>query len=256
MQKNIALVIHDVAPQTLAPCRKLVELIESVAGAVPLTLLIVPHYHGNTRMDRDLEWRAWVEKRVAQGDELALHGYFHWDDGPPALTPRQWFARRMLTDNEAEFSALTAAVARQRIASGLQLFADCGWNACGFVPPAWQLGRAAAGVLQEFSFAYTTTRTQLVRLGRPVIGSRGTWRSPALSFSVRTKLRRWCSQFYADRWCMHSTHEPFVRMALHPADAHHAELLETWKRVLRRLLDARQVVTKGHWMQRQVAQLI
>lgn len=250
MRNSVALVIHDVAPATLAQCRKLIGLIESVvgAGAVPLTLLIVPHYHGNIRMDRDPAWRAWIEERAAKGDELALHGYFHTDDGPPAVTPREWFARRVLTDGEAEFSALSAAVAQCRIEHGLQLFASCGWSACGFVPPAWQLGQAAGTVLRAFALAYTTTRTQLIR-----IGSQDAWHSPALSLSGRSELRRRCSRLYANRWCVQYRCEPFVRLALHPADAHHPELLQTWVVVLQRVLADRNLVTKEGWLQRQLA---
>ena len=53
------------------------------AGAPPLSLLVVPHYH--YRAPHAGAIRAFLramEARLARGDELVLHGCFHVDDAP------------------------------------------------------------------------------------------------------------------------------------------------------------------------------
>ena len=68
--------IHDVAPATWTDCLRLVEAVRAVAD-VPLTWLVVPHYH--FRPEQSLAMEACLNVALERGDELALHGYSHLD---------------------------------------------------------------------------------------------------------------------------------------------------------------------------------
>ena len=242
MQRCVAISIHDVAPATQALCSELVELVQSLAPGAPLTLLVVPDYHRRGQIDRAQVFRRWIDKRVERGDELALHGFWHVDDAPPPRSIGGWFARRVLTAGEGEFAALEASEARRRLEAGCEAFRRCGWQPAGFVPPAWQISKAATQVLTEFPFAYVTDHTHVERLS-----DRRSFRSVALSASTRNAWRRWTSQQWMDVCSRLYRDAPLLRVALHPADAHHDAIIHALSKTLGALLGERRAVTKGEW---------
>ena len=146
--------IHDVAPATWSDCLRLVQAVRAVAD-IPLTWLVVPHYHFRPEQSPGME--ACLNVALERGDELALHGYSHLDTeaGGGGLSAR--FLRNVYTRREGEFAALTEAEARRRLELGLEWFAARGWTPSGFVPPAWLLGEGAWRALRDAPFAYTTT---------------------------------------------------------------------------------------------------
>ena len=146
--------IHDVAPATWADCLRLVEAVRAVAD-IPLTWLVVPHYHFRPEQSPAME--ACLNVALERGDELALHGYSHLDTEAGGGGLRARFLRNVYTRREGEFAALTEAEARRRLELGLDWFAARGWTPTGFVPPAWLLGEGAWRALRDAPFAYTTT---------------------------------------------------------------------------------------------------
>lgn len=121
---------------------------------MPLTLLVVPHYHhGNSG---DGRFRAALDQRLALGDELALHGYFHLDEGPRPRPGRDWLRRRWYTAGEGEFAALDSSAAWLRLEAGLRWFAQRDWPVHGFVAPAWLLSPGSWTALRSLPFRYTT----------------------------------------------------------------------------------------------------
>jgi predicted deacetylase len=146
--------IHDVAPATWTDCLRLVEAVRAVAD-VPLTWLVVPHYH--FRPEQSLGMEACLNVALERGDELALHGYSHLDTEAAGGGLRSRFLRNVYTRREGEFAALTEAEARRRLELGLDWFAARGWTPTGFVPPAWLLGEGAWRALRDAPFDYTTT---------------------------------------------------------------------------------------------------
>jgi predicted deacetylase len=146
--------IHDVAPATWPDCLRLVQAIRAVAD-IPLTWLVVPHYH--FRPERSAAMEAGLDTALARGDELALHGYSHLDTEANGGGLRARFLRNVYTRREGEFAALSHQEARRRLDLGLAWFAERGWTPSGFVPPAWLLGEGAWQALRESPFAYTTT---------------------------------------------------------------------------------------------------
>ncbi|MCS0584590.1 polysaccharide deacetylase family protein [Massilia pinisoli] len=146
--------IHDVAPATWTDCLRLVEAVRAVAD-VPLTWLVVPHYHFRPEQSPGME--ACLNVALERGDELALHGYSHLDTEAAGGGLRSRFLRNVYTRREGEFAALTEAEARRRLELGLEWFAARGWTPTGFVPPAWLLGEGAWRALRDAPFDYTTT---------------------------------------------------------------------------------------------------
>ncbi|MDQ6629875.1 MAG: DUF2334 domain-containing protein, partial [Pseudomonadota bacterium] len=74
----VCVVLHDVATSTRAACQRTLKAIRQVAD-LPVTLLAVPRYHGETPSP---EFEAWLAQRARGGDEIALHGWSHRDELP------------------------------------------------------------------------------------------------------------------------------------------------------------------------------
>ncbi|HEV8690760.1 MAG TPA: polysaccharide deacetylase family protein [Ideonella sp.] len=217
----VSVVIHDVAPATQAACERLIERLHGVAPA-PVTLLVVPLYHGQPST---AEFEAWLEARRRAGDELALHGFTHLDEGRP---PRGWaerLLRRHYTSGEGEFAAFDEAEARARLLAGLHWFHLRGWAPRGFVAPAWLLSRGTWRALDDSPLDYTCTLTRLVRLPglvrkHPPAALR-TW---SQVFSARSGWRRGASLGWNRLLARAQCSAPLTRIELHPADAAHEPL--------------------------------
>ncbi|HYW03521.1 MAG TPA: polysaccharide deacetylase family protein [Gammaproteobacteria bacterium] len=234
--------VHDVAPATWPECASLLRMLDAIGG-VRVTLLVVPDYHGRGRIDRDPAFLRAIDARLARGDEVALHGYYHLDDAARPLGPLGWFRRRVYTASEGEFDALSAGAARQRMERGLALMHGLGWPVSGFVAPAWLLGRAARGEVASLPFRYTTTmRSHFCLPG---------WReTPARSlvYSARSAWRRDASRRWNESLFRRQRRAGLLRMSLHPVDARHEAVVSHWHDlVVRALGDGRRPFTKQHW---------
>lgn len=241
--------IHDVAPATWADCLRLWQAVRAVAD-IPLTWLVVPRYHGDAAAPPGYE--AALERLLAQGHELALHGYLHRDTGPAPRTPRQLFLRRVFTQGEGEFAALPLEQARRRLRLGRNWFAVRGWPLHGFVAPAWLLGEGAWAALRETPLRYTTTWRRFYCLdgaGAPPVPA------PSLLYAARNGAGRCCSRLALDASLPLLAARPLVRLGLHPRDARHPELLRHLQRLLGALLAGRQPRTKAAYAETVVAGL-
>jgi predicted deacetylase len=234
--------IHDVAPTTWPDCLRLVQAIRAVAD-IPLTWLVVPHYH--FRPERSPAMEAGLDAALARGDELALHGYSHLDTEASSGGLRARFLRNVYTRREGEFAALSRDEARRRLELGLDWFAERGWTPSGFVPPAWLLGEGAWQALRESPFAYTTTFSHFHCLrGGPAL------KSPSMVYAARNRGGRWLSPKLADATAAMLADAPLVRFSLHPPDARYPELMRHTQRVLEGLLARRSAVTKAECARR------
>lgn len=242
----LCVAIHDVAPATWTECLLLLKAVRAVAD-IPLTWLVVPRYH-NRRLP-SLACEATLEKLLAQGHELALHGYTHVDPAPVRGWGRGRWLRTVYTTGEGEFAAIDANEARRRIALGLAWFAQRGWPVRGFVAPAWLLGPGAWAALREQQFSYTTTYLHFHLLDPP----RSTL-APALVYAARNASGRLLSPALASGVATLSASAPLVRLALHPRDAHHRSLVRHAQHLLERLLATRTAMTKQEFADRLAAQ--
>lgn len=236
----LAVSVHDVAPVTWQRCQRVLAAVREVAD-IPTTLLVVPAYHGQCSAQPAFEQA--LTDRVAGGDELALHGYFHCDPQSPCGLV-DWMRRRVYTV-EGEFAALCEREAAERIHLGQRWFAANGWPLAGFVAPAWLLGSGAWSALRSNrDFLYTSTLTRL-----HLLRSLDSVRAPCLTYSARTPWRRFGSLLWNPALARSTASMPLVRVGLHPDDADDAQVRRSWQDCLARLLADRQAVTKAGFVQ-------
>jgi predicted deacetylase len=230
--------VHDVAPHTWPLCERLLEAIAAVAN-IPVTLLVVPAYHHLPVIDRSGYDRL-LEDRLARGDELALHGYAHLDEGPAPRTWRERFKRHVFTLNEGEFSAISASDAQHRLEMGLTWFGRHNWPVDGFVAPAWLLSDGAWQALRRFPFEYTTTlqRFYLLAENQALL-------SPSLVYSARNLWGRWTSRVWNSALVDAFGELPLVRLGLHPNDAKYPCLISHYQKLIEKLLATREPMTKA-----------
>lgn len=233
MNRLLSVVIHDVAPANWAACQRVLQGINEV-GHIPVTLLVVPRFHLQTRQ---ASFESELSHLLASGHELALHGYSHLDPGQP----RGWLdhlRRRVYTDGEGEFSDLSAQEAGLRLQAGMRWFEWHGWPLKGFVAPAWLLSPGSWQVLRDSALRYTTTVSAVHALPQ-----RQHLHSSALVFSTRSRWRRMASvprnQWVSLWW----RQQPLVRLELHPRDADHPVIRRLWTAKLSDLLGERQALT-------------
>lgn len=241
----VCIALHDVAPATWPACRRLLALLDAL-GPVPVSLLVVPDYHRRGAVCDDAAFVRAIEARLARGDEVVLHGYYHLDEAPRARAPLQALRRRVYTAGEGEFAALDAGEARRRLLAGLAMLGGrLGWPLAGFVAPAWLLGAGARAALSGLPFRYTTTLGAVYRLPD--------WRSspaPSLVYSVRRPWRRAASHHW-NRWLLARTPaERLLRIGLHPADAQYPDVVDDWGRLIAAALRQRRPLTKRAWVER------
>ena len=231
--------IHDVSPVTWAACRTVLSAVSEVDAGIPVTLLVVPDYHGHGSTVPSW-YRAWLAARMARGDEAALHGYTHRDDAPPGRNLADRVRRRYYTASEGEFAALPRETAMKKLAAGHAWCAAQGLTPQGFVAPAWLMSRGTWEALPAFDFAYTTTlrRFHLLREHRAI----ASW---SLVYSARSGWRRWTSRRWNGLLARALRAAPLVRLGLHPADGDYPELLAHMQRVLDRARRGRQPLTKA-----------
>jgi predicted deacetylase len=236
------LVLHDVAPQTWADYRPFVEAVDQL-GKVPMTWLVVPDFHHRNHLADHPGFCRLLEQRLARGDELALHGFYHADDAPAPRNPREYFMRRIYTW-EGEFYSLDHPAALQRLQAGLQVFEQQGWPVHGFVAPAWLMSEGTRQALRELPLSYTSDPQHFYRL--PDFTA---IKAPGLVWSAGSAWRRGASRLISDlrerRWQA----APCIRLGLHPVDMRHDFSRQYWLHTLRRLLQAgRQPITKHAWL--------
>lgn len=240
--RALSVVLHDVAPSTWPLYEDFVRRVDGL-GAVPLTLLVVPDFHHRDHLAKHPAFVAAMDRRLARGDELVMHGYFHADDGPPPRTPREYFMRRVYT-HEGELYRLPEAEVRARLERGIGLFERFGWPLGGFVAPAWLLGPEAKQALRNYPFRYTSAPGSLLRLPdfEPVT-------APSLVWSARSPWRRFLSRHWNQLRLRHHDHASLLRLGLHPVDMQHRSAQQFWFETLQSLLATRRPVTKSVWLE-------
>lgn len=237
--RRLCVVLHDVAPARWGGCLRVLHAAGEVAAeagrALPLTLLVVPRWHGDASTPP--AYRRWLQRLHRLGHELALHGLTHRDDGAPPRGWRQTLLRRHYTAGEGEFAALGADEAAQRIAAGRAWAAAQALPVTGFVPPAWLASPAALDAVADAGFAYTATLTRLLALP-----ARRALAAPALVFSTRSAWRRVLSLAWNRARARRHAAAPLLRLELHPDDADHPAVRRCWQRLLREALATRTAV--------------
>lgn len=240
--RSVLLVLHDVAPETWPDYQPFVEAVDAL-GQIPMTMLVVPDFHRRNAVEGNTPFRRILDQRLLRGDELALHGYYHADDGPAPRTPGEYFMRRLYTW-EGEFYALSQHQALQRLGDGIELFRRLDWPLSGFVAPAWLMSEGTRQALRQLPLHYTSDPQHLYRLPdfTPVA-------APGLVWSARSAWRRGLSRAVSavQERCMADAST--IRLGLHPVDMRHGFARRYWLDTLQRLLaDGRIPMTKLAWL--------
>lgn len=236
-RRAVCVSIHDVAPSTWPACKRLLAAIEAVAP-VPVTLLVAPAYH--RKGDGGPSFHSALERRLARGDELALHGYFHLDEGPPSRGLRERLLRSWYTAGEGEFAALDFGAVRERLEAGQRWFTCHSWPLSGFVAPAWLMSAPTWAFLRTSGLRYTTTLRAFHTLDEG-----GCVSSQTLVYSVRSAWRRCASYGWNAYLARRLRGAPLLRLSLHPADVHHPRVIRHWQRLLGMALTDRTPMTKA-----------
>jgi predicted deacetylase len=244
-ERSVLLVLHDVAPQTWQDYRPFIEAVDAL-GTIPMTWLVVPDFHKGDLVDKSPSFQRLMHERLARGDELALHGYYHCDDSPAPRTPRDFFMRRIYTW-EGEFYTLDRQQAMQRLEAGMEVFQHNNWPVHGFVAPAWLMSKGTRQALTQLPLDYTSDAQHLYRLPdfSPID-------VPGIVWSARSAWRRGISKIISDHREAHLQTAPTIRLGLHPVDMRHELSRNYWLHILTRLLENGRVpMTKCDWLKRQ-----
>jgi hypothetical protein len=226
MKRSLCVVLHDVASATLPACIRTVEAIREVAD-VPITLLAVPRYHCEPSSPA---LGLWLRARSLNGDEVALHGYTHMDDGVPRnLVDR--VRRRHYTRGEGEFCDLSLTEATQRITAGVRWFHKEGLTLHGFVAPAWLMSESTWVALRWVNLRYTCTLRRVVLLPEQRYIT-----SQSIVYSTSSAWRRQASVGWNLAVAATLKSNPLVRLELHPHDAEHAAIRRSWQGLLEKHL--------------------
>lgn len=229
--------IHDVAPPHLARVRLLREhLVRWGVGRA--TLLVVPNHHGEAPLADDPETVRWLRERVAAGDEVALHGYYHQQRGPVTGLCNRLRAA-LLTAGEGECLAQSAADRARMLAEGrAEIERALDAPVRGFVAPAWLEPSGFGAHLRAATFGWHEGALWVEhRRGSRWLRRRG----PVIGFATRTRARERAALAWArlippllSRLARWRSGFP-LRVAVHPADVGSPAVLRRLEQLIARL---------------------
>jgi predicted deacetylase len=144
--RRFAVVVHDVAPAFLPQLARIAEAVAPRVGRV-VAGAVVPCWHGRPIDDSRGDFERFVAGAYG---EVLQHGYTHRQDRPGVLS--------LFTGRSDELAGLARQEIRRRLSLGRELLRRAlGVVPAGFVPPAWQVGRATARELGGCGFRYLAT---------------------------------------------------------------------------------------------------
>jgi predicted deacetylase len=245
--RSVMLVLHDVAPETWDDYYPFVQAVDAM-GNIPITWLVVPDFHKRSAVSADTNFQRQMHRRLERGDELALHGYHHCDDGPKPGNPHEYFMRRIYTW-EGEFYGLDQQQALQKLEAGIDVFRHHDWPLHGFVAPAWLMSQGTRQALRSLPLAYTSDPGHLFTL--PDFTSHT---APGIVWSAGSAWRRGLSKLISDHREARLEHASTLRLGLHPVDMRHEFSRTYWLNILQRLIEqGRTPVTKFAWISSQAS---
>lgn len=230
-QPRVVVSVHDVSPATADETHQWCTDADNLG--IPVSLLVIPGPWRGMRLDDAPDYAQVLQRRAAQGDDLVLHGWTH-TAGPEGTRLRRTFGR-LVARGAAEFAALDAATAAQRLAAGQQVMTRHGLATEGFTPPGWLASPGTHQALRETGFRYVTTH-----IGVHDLSTARLHRAFALSHRPgggRSAERLAAAALGA--WARHGARRgALVRIALHPDDLHRPGLRDHTLRAIEAILAA------------------
>jgi len=234
--------LHDVSPLTVADCRRAVVMLAAL-GVEPadLTVFVIPHHDGVTTIDADAPTVAFLRGLADAGACLAMHGLTHRMIGR-AFSPAGIIRAHVFARGQGELYNCDGPDTQRRLEQGAALLRRAGLDEAtrAFVPPAWQLSRAAREVVERAGFDFYEMFGGIVHggglRGRRLIG----WGSLNPIEAAGTAI--WAS--------LQSRRSPAdTRLAIHPADMRRPGQTRAVHRALQRLLPRMRPVSYRAYLQ-------
>ena len=247
MQKvmtNRALVvsIHDVSPSTMKRTDQILDDLKAL-GCVPTSLLVIPDHHKRGRISNDNAFVEWLHKKVAEGHEAVLHGYYHLRESRATDGFFKKFVTQSYTAGEGEFFDLSEGEASRRRALGRAEFSACRLSVSGFIAPAWLLGSEAEAAVRGAGFEYTTRISTVSDFS---LGS--VYMARSLVWSVRSGRRRVCSLVWNSLLSRSLEKSPLLRIGIHPPDWIHDSIRRQILQLVVTALAGRRAMTYQQWL--------
>lgn len=176
VKPGLVVSVHDVCPKFFPQVKGIVDELKKV-GVITNVLKVVPDYEGKNNILAFPSFLSWLEKQVASGSEIVLHGLTHVR--PQSNQRRESILKKWLVSGEDEFSDLSETESQRRILEGMKILSSAGFQCSGFTAPTWRLSPPAVEAIKKAGFSYLTTLTavvDLIRLRRffsPAFGHQG-----------------------------------------------------------------------------------
>lgn len=221
---SLVVSVHDVSPATADQTARWCADADSLG--IPVSLLVIPGpWRGGSIADAP-DYADVLRARVAGGDEIVLHGWLH-QAGPEGGLVRRTVGRAVAR-GAAEFAALDAVQARQRLSHADEVMRSVGLSAQGFTPPGWLASPGSVQALSAAGFRYLTTHRGLWHLPE-----RRLHRGFALSNRPVGGVTEWLGAAMMQAGARRSAaHGGVVRLALHPDDLSRPRLRDTTLRAI------------------------
>jgi predicted deacetylase len=212
--KTLIVSLHDAHPGSRAA---IVDQLAFLAayGIRTTSILVVPDFHHEGPASKDAAFCDAVTAWQKEGHEIVLHGYFHDRRNSPRESMATLFWTRLYTNREAEFLDLPMDEARVRLRRGRDLFAEKGWNARGFIAPAWLMAPGLPKLLTELGFTYTNRLRDILPLSRAALTPIA---SQSLCYSTRAAWRRFAAALWNKKLFGQLRETNLIRLSLHPRD--------------------------------------
>jgi uncharacterized protein len=214
VSKSLIVSLHDAHPGSHAQIAEQIAFLAE-RGVTRSSILVVPEFHHRGSLLQSGDFCHAVSDWQDLGHEVVLHGYFHDRQESPPEKLSNLFWTRLYTNREAEFLDLPRETARQRLQRGRSMFETLGWNATGFVAPAWLMADGLTNLLAEMGFTYTTRVNEIIPL---LPGVNRVKASQSLCYSTRAGWRRVASGIWNKNLYGRLRETDLIRLSLHPRD--------------------------------------
>ncbi len=254
-QPTFIVSLHDVTESTFDLARRQMDELTSW-GVRQMSLLVVPCFHGQERLDECPPLCEWLRKCQSERHEIVLHGWRHLNTklkskniqleirNPKSEILSTWFYENFYTSGESEFLNLDYKEAFSRIEKGLTLFRDIGLKSQGFIAPAWLMNSEVEKAARDLGLVYTNTISELIHLPT---GQRDPTRSCV--WSTRTRWRRLLSLAWNHFLFKRLQSVNPLRISLHPHDLKYPSIWKQIKIFIQRAHEKRRVTTYSDWIQ-------
>lgn len=197
---QIVVSLHDVAPATAELSRRWLDLLETLG--VRASLLVIPGRWNGKELFKSPAFVDWLHAAESRGHEIVQHGLLHTRDKNFATASRRSQVGQLLGRGCQEFWELPYEEAFKRLIQGKSIMAKCGFQATGFVAPAWMMSEATLDALRDSGFQYTNNHTHLINTQTGAKACRGYIAAPAQPLKSS-----WCGSYQWHRQICRDTRE-------------------------------------------------